>query len=272
MTNNFSDSTKPPRISIITVCRNSSVTIAQTFESVLSQQFNDMEYIIIDGASTDGTLEIIHRYHDRFDQQGILVKVVSEPDQGIYDAMNKGISLCCGDLIGILNSDDQYEPDALNKIHQAACAHPKIGIFYGFLRLVFCGQELSIYRYNYDLILSDLSAEIQSAAQHPTCFVRCGVYEKIGLFNSSYRLAADYDFLLRAKRLEVRFLALDIVITTFNSGGASYTTPLQVKFEERYRAQFVNNLIDEREYKAQLRKLRGSPLRRLIRALMPATR
>lgn len=101
------------KISIITVCFISAKTIEKTVESVLNQKFEDYEYIIVDGASSDGTLQIIDRYKPLF---GSKLKVISEPDNGIYDAMNKGIGLAGGQLIGIVNSDDYLEPEALNKV------------------------------------------------------------------------------------------------------------------------------------------------------------
>ena len=99
------------KVSIITVCYNSSATISDTIESVISQSYPDIEYVVVDGGSTDGTLEIIEQYRDD------ITHFISEPDEGIYDAMNKGISICSGDIIGILNSDDFYDsPNVINKI------------------------------------------------------------------------------------------------------------------------------------------------------------
>lgn len=249
---------KTPSISVITVCRNSAETIGRTFQSILDQGFDGVESIVIDGVSTDGTLDIVEDYQARFKARGLNMTVISEPDEGIYDAMNKGLKQCRGELVGILNSDDQYEAGALEHIHCAAQENPKAGIIYGFLRQVISGRELSVYRYNFDFILSDLSAGIQAAVQHPTCFVRRSVYDSIGTFDEGYRLAADYDFLLRAKRKGVKFLGLDEVIATFNSGGVTDTTPLEIRMEERYRAQLTNGLISQKKYDeyARLNKLR----------------
>ena len=258
---------KKPEVSVITVCRNSSDTIAKTFDSVLDQQFADMEYIVIDGASTDGTLSIIDDYRDRFTGRGIRMHLTSEPDQGIYDAMNKGIMASRGSLIAILNSDDKYEPNALDKMHQAASDHQEVGIFYVFIRQFYNSQELVVHRYNYDCILTDLSAGIHSAAQHPTCFIRRSVYEEIGAYDPSYKLAADYDFLLRAKKYGICFFPVDQVIASFALGGATDTTPMQVRLKERYRAQFTNGLIDKYYYHKQLRNLRSSPYQKMKKAL-----
>jgi len=260
----FLDDSIPPVVSIVTVCRNSATTIARTFQSLLNQSFVGMESIVIDGASSDHTMEIVNDYRKRFQAKGITMSVVSEPDDGIYDAMNKGIKRCRAELIGILNSDDQYEPEVVEKMYNAACKNPDVGIVYGFLRLMQDGRELNTYRYNYDYILSDLSAGVQSAAQHPTCFVRSKVYDIIGTFDPSYRMAADYDFLLRAKSRGVEFLALDEIITTFPLGGVSTTTPEKIRHEERYRAQFANGLIDNSFYQKKLRQLRMGSLQRLF--------
>ncbi|MDA7615204.1 glycosyltransferase [Akkermansiaceae bacterium] len=252
-----------PAISIVTVCYNSAETIGRSFESVLSQDMNDMEYVVIDGASSDNTLRIIEDYRNRFAEKGIEMIVVSESDKGIYDAMNKGLARCRGELIGILNSDDHYEPFALQRMRKAALDLPESGILYGFLRLMIGENELKVYRYNFDLILSDLSAGVEAAVQHPTCFVRRTVYDEIGRFDTSYRLAADYDFLLRAKVRGIKFHGLDDVITTFVSGGATDTTPFEVRLKERYKAQRTNGLIDEPSYRMKMRELKLLPLKKL---------
>ena len=117
-------------VSIITVCYNSEKTIYQTMDSVLKQTYSNIEYIIIDGASTDGTLAIIKEFGQRF---GARMRYVSEPDHGIYDAMNKGISMAGGDIIGIINSDDYYEPDAVEKVI-GAYSRGDCAVFYGEMR------------------------------------------------------------------------------------------------------------------------------------------
>jgi glycosyltransferase involved in cell wall biosynthesis len=251
-------------ISVITVCYNSKDTITNTFDSILKQNFSSMEYIIVDGGSNDGTIQIINNYKNKFIEKNIRIQIVSEPDSGIYDAINKGLRLSRGKIISILNSDDQFESNAVIYMQAAAVKEPNVGIFYGFIRQIYKGSELVTHRYNYDLILSDLDAGIQSAAQHPTCFVRRSVYEEIGCFDTSFKLAADYDFLLRAKKNGIIFFPLDRIITIFNLGGSTDQAPLSFRMEERYRAQKNNDLISEREYKKNKAKINPTLFQKII--------
>ena len=123
------------KVSIITVCRNSEKTIAQTIESVLNQSYDHVEYILIDGNSTDHTVDVIHSYEERFLQKGYSYFYQSEPDEGIYDAMNKGIKMASGQLVGLINSDDWYEPTAIEHAVRYYQETP-YDLFYADLRIV----------------------------------------------------------------------------------------------------------------------------------------
>ena len=200
-----------PMVTVVTVCYNSELTIRRTVESVLNQTYSSVEHIIIDGNSQDGTLGIIQEYRQRFGER---IQVVSEPDCGIYDAMNKGIKIATGDLIGILNSDDYYEKDAIEKIVNA---WDKRGmqILYGLMRTLKDGKEHSVS------MLSHLFLH-EHMIWHPSCFVTKDVYQKVGLFDTQYRSVADYDFMLRAyDSREVRFVPIYSVIANFSVGGMS---------------------------------------------------
>jgi glycosyltransferase involved in cell wall biosynthesis len=257
-------------LSIITVSYNSASTLARTFDSVLSQNFNgEIEYIVIDGASTDDTVSLIRQYEGLFSSCGIYFSWISEPDKGIYDAMNKGITMANGELVGILNSDDFYEPDTLKRVSEAAGKSPDADIIYGMLRVMLAdGRELQIYRYRYDNYLLDLSCTVQSAAQHPTCFVRKRVYDEIGCFDTSFRTSADYDFLLRAMKNGVSFLALDHVLSNFSLGGATDHVDQYDMFEQRWRAQYKNGLLTEKEYNQRKRRLRYHLYKRIKAGLV----
>jgi glycosyltransferase involved in cell wall biosynthesis len=257
-----------PRISIVTVCRNSEATIERTFRSLLDQTWSNFEYVVIDGKSVDGTVRIIEKYLPIFREKNIPLSYLSEDDDGIYDAMNKGIALCHGDFIGILNSDDYYDVNALHHVEEAAINKPDVDIIYGFLRQVKKGKELVIHRYNYDYILSDLGSGVFSAAQHPACFVKRSVYETIGAYDTSFSIAADYDFLLRAKRKNMRFVPLDHIMTTFSLDGFSMQVSTCVLLEERYRAQYRNGLLTEGEYREKQRELRYLRYRQSGRRLL----
>ena len=182
-------------VSIITVCYNSEKTIAQTIGSVLDQTYHDIEYIIVDGNSTDNTMKIVETYREKFAGR---LKVVSEPDRGIYDAMNKGIRMASGELIGILNSDDYYEKNAV-EIMVNAMTEDRYQILYGEMRTWRNGKEESVGLLTHTFLRDRM-------IYHPACFVTRAVYRDLGGFDLRYPSVADYDFMLRmAEKREVKF-------------------------------------------------------------------
>lgn len=197
------------KISIITVCLNSAQTIEQTIQSVIGQKYDNYEYIIIDGCSTDKTLEILNKYKE------YITTIVSEPDNGIYDAMNKGIALAAGDIIGILNSDDWYEPGILETVEKCF-QDSDTDIIYGRLNVFKengereTAKESHIEKIRYEM-----------AIPHPTVFVKKDIYVKYGTFKLEYRISADYELMLRFYTKEARFLCVNKVITNFRRGGIS---------------------------------------------------
>lgn len=200
-------------VTIITVCYNSERTIRRTMESVLEQTYTNIEYIIIDGKSMDTTMQIVGELAPLFGEK---IKVVSEPDEGIYDAMNKGVKLAKGELIGIINSDDYYEKDAVENIVNSWDRKPG-QILHGLMRQLKNGKE-------YGVILTTCDFLYEKMIQHPSCFVTKDVYEKIGLFDTQYRCVADMDFMIRAYESEkVSFKPVYRVIATFSEGGMSDT-------------------------------------------------
>jgi glycosyltransferase involved in cell wall biosynthesis len=244
-----------PFFSIVTACLNSEVTLTRCLQSLLDQSYGNFELIVVDGNSSDRTLEIAEAFTIKFRVKGIPVTIRSEPAHGIYDAINKGISLSAGAVIGILNSDDFYPPQALEHVYGGFSLNEKSEIVYGLLRQWKNGKELAVYRYNYDYILSSLESGIESAAQHPACFVRKSVYERIGTFDTTFPIAADYDFLLRAKRAGVVFMSIDVIVSNFVLGGASSQMTVVDNIEQRYRAQHNNGLISDNEYRSRRRYL-----------------
>jgi glycosyltransferase involved in cell wall biosynthesis len=180
------------RISIITATFNNISTIEDTINSVLSQSNSPFEYIIIDGASTDGAKEIISSYSSR------ISKFISEKDSGIYDALNKGIALATGDIIGFLHADDTYaNPEILSKVSAAFAPSPDIWAVYGDLQFVSKQQPTRVIRnwkskpFNKSLLARGWMPP------HPALFMKKEVYRKFGQFDVSYKIAADYDFILR---------------------------------------------------------------------------
>lgn len=227
--------------SIITVCFNSEKTIERTMKSVLNQSYGDYEYILVDGASTDRTLEIIHRYESLF--QGRL-KLISEPDQGIYDAMNKGIRASKGELIGIVNSDDYYEPDALDKIAKAYQGYDYT-IIYGLVRSVLDGKEVMVFSKNHEFLEKDMIT-------HPSCFVTKKLYERFGTYSLKYPYSADYEFMLRIKKeKEVRFVEIYDIITNFSVGGVSNSVK---GYRDTLKLLHEYHLIPDKRYYFQMAK------------------
>lgn len=227
--------------SIITVCYNSEKTIERTIRSVLEQSCRDYEYILVDGASSDRTLEIIHQYEPLF--QGKM-KLVSERDEGIYDAMNKGIRAASGELVGIVNSDDYYEKDALEKVAKAYEGY-EYSIIYGMLRTISDGKEVMVYLKNHEFLEKDMIT-------HPTCFVTKKIYERFGGYSLKYPYSADYEFMLRIKRKkEVRFIPVYSIISNFSLDGASALTKA---YRDTLKLQHEYRLIDNHSYTMKMIK------------------
>lgn len=181
------------KISIVTATYNSSKTVRDTIESVLSQTYKDYEYIIIDGVSKDNTLEIVKEYEPKFEGR---MKIFSEKDKGIYDAMNKGFQKATGDVLMLINSDDLFaRPDAVEMVVRQFENHPEVDGVYADLyyvsqnninnivRVWKTGQQKSM-RYGW-------------LPAHPTFYVKRECYEKYGYFNLNYPLAADFELMLR---------------------------------------------------------------------------
>lgn len=204
------------RISVITVCFNSAATIAETLESVAGQSHSDVEHIVIDGASSDRTLEIVHSH------RATVAHVVSEPDGGIYDAMNKGLALATGDVVGFLNSDDVYAHREVLAHIAAAMRPPLVDACYGDLVIVDPRQPSRVVRYWMSKPHSSGMCSLGWMPAHPTFYARRQVYVRHGGFDLSFRLAADFEMSLRL--LDVKGLTsvhLPEVLVRMRTGGAS---------------------------------------------------
>lgn len=212
-----------PSLSIITVCKNAAATIAMTIDSVLSQQAGEVEYIVIDGNSTDGTCAIVQSYGASID------KFICEPDGGIADAFNKGIERASGDIIGFVNADDQLLPGALAEVAHLFETFPEVDVFHGNV-LLYDGDEFikqvapaDRWWYPWRLVLFN----------HPSTFVRKRVYERYGQFDTSFLYAMDDELYLRWIRGGVTIRYLSEPLVRMQAGGASGRNTTQVFVEKR---------------------------------------
>lgn len=175
------------KITVITSTFNSSGTLRDTFNSILRQTWQDFEYVVVDGGSTDGTVEIIREYEKRF---GGRLKWISEPDKGIYDAMNKGLRMATGDVVGILNSDDFFSSnDALSTVARVI---EGVDAVYGDVHFVRPDNLQKCVRYYSSKAFRPWMMRLGFMPAHPSFYCRREVYEKYGLFDSSFRIAADF--------------------------------------------------------------------------------
>lgn len=248
-----------PVITVVTVCFNSEKTIRDTLQSLLQQDFDDyFEYLLIDGGSTDGTLGIIKSYEDLFEQKGVAYRYISERDNGIYDAMNKGIALAKGTLIGILNSDDWYEPHTLRLIFEAySNAQDKDNtVYYGMIRIWRDGKEYAVRQHHHNFVT-------ENVIQHPTCFVPAALYKKHGAFSRDYRLAADFELLNRFNSKGVAFCKIDRILTNFRMGGVSSSRARMVAMET-FRVMKTYGTISEKRYRKELAKYKVKNILRKI--------
>ena len=202
----------PETVSIITVAYNSEKTIAGTMESILAQTYPNIEYLVIDGKSTDKTVEIAERFRPRMEAKGIRFRVVSESDEGIYDAMNKGIRLATGEMIGILNSDDWYEPETVETVVQN-----------------FTESNCDLLFANIRMHKTDGSSFVKKARlrnfqtsrdwNHPTMFVKADLYKQ-----HPFRMQGihdDYGCYLQMRKEGLKVITVDRVLANFRMGGAS---------------------------------------------------
>jgi glycosyltransferase involved in cell wall biosynthesis len=205
-----------PSVSIITVCLNSARTIRDAIESVLSQDYPGIEYIVIDGGSIDGTVEIVEQYRER------IAVFISEPDRGIYDAMNKGIRLATGDVVGLLNSDDFYTDASAVSDLIAAMTRAEADAVYADLIYVDPLDVGRARRYYDSGRWNPSRFRFGWMPAHPTLFVRRECYARVGLFSMDYRIAADFEMLVRLfHRGRASYTHLERPVVKMRAGGAS---------------------------------------------------
>lgn len=208
------------RFSIITISFNSEKTIERTINSVLTQTLKDYEYIIVDGGSKDNTLSIVQKYDPLFEGR---LKWKSEPDNGIYDAMNKGIERSTGDVIGIVNSDDWLEPDALKIV--AECYEKKdpscSSVCCGWMNFHYDDGTVQVLKTDKAQLAQKAKTCEMGGVRHPATFVPKYVYEKYGVFDTKLKILADTDLIVRYYKSGVEFIFPEKVVTNMSDGGVS---------------------------------------------------
>ena len=204
------------KVSVVTVCYNSGVTIEDTLKSVKMQTYENLEHVLVDGGSSDNTLDIIKRHSER------VSVCVSEPDRGLYDACNKGLKLATGDVIGFLNSDDYYPtPDIIGTV-AAVFEDPAIDACYGDLCYVNQFEINKIVRFWRSKAFKPGLFVQGWVPPHPTFFVRKSVYDRFGGFNLEYTIAADWELLARLLEVHsIRAVYIPIVMVHMRLGGLS---------------------------------------------------
>lgn len=212
------------KVSVITACYNRKKSIRDSIESVLSQSYPNIEYIVVDGASRDGSVEIIRSYSDK------ITTFISEPDKGMYEAINKGIRLATGDIVGLMHSDDTfYDSGVLSKIAKAF-EQNQTDIVYGNGIYVDENNPKKVVR---DWISGDYTKKKMKHGWlplHPTVYVRREVFEKVGLYDESYRIAADSDMLVRMLyKNDFKVYYLNEYIVCMQMGGLSTSVKTQKK-------------------------------------------
>ena len=202
------------KISVITVTYNSESTLADTMRSVADQTFLPYEYIIVDGKSSDGTLSVAESFRGDLEAKGVRLDIISEPDKGIYDAMNKGIDRASGDIIGIINSDDWYEKDALEVV-ASEYAREEFDLFYADLRMV-KPDGTSFIKH-----ARDRKYATSRDWNHPTTFITKRIYDRYHYKTET--IHDDYDLILRLKRHKVKTRVVNRTLAEFSMNGVSHS-------------------------------------------------
>lgn len=222
------------KVSVITVCFNSETTIRRTIESLLNQTSSDFEYIIIDGLSTDSTLSVAEEYRDKFEAKHIPYRIYSEKDDGIYDAMDKGIIMAKGNVIGIINSDDWYEPNAI----EVALSEYKKNPY------DICMCSLYLWQGDRNKVKKPKIRNYKTSRDlcHPSMFVSKSGYKKIGLYNKKI-FYSDFDFWLRSFRKKANISIVDAIVSNYTIGGVSNQKTVKkmlMRIKDRYNVYLRN--------------------------------
>ena len=228
------------KITIITVTRNNVATIAKTIESVVAQTYRDIEYIIVDGASNDGSLEVIKDYALRYES---MIKYVSETDSGVYNALNKGIIMATGEVVGLLHGNDYLSSaDVVSQV-AAAMESSDVPFVYGDVKYTHVGSEKVVRYYS----SADFTTEklLQGIAPpHPSLYMRRELFETYGFYKEDYLIGADFDMFLRlivVNNLKGKYLPLDMVTMTLGGLSTQFYHRIFTNNREKYRSLKENS-------------------------------
>ena len=227
------------KVSIITATFNNHSTLEECLKSIHSQSYRDIEHIVVDGGSTDGTLDILRKHEDR------ISILVSEPDKGIYYALNKGIALATGDIIGFLHADDFFANDTVVERVVLEMVKDHADSCYGDLEYVSRKDTEKVIRYWRSCPYEDGLFMKGWMPPHPTLFIKKHIYEEYGYFNTDFKIAADYELILRffaENKVSTRYIPE--VLVKMRTGGASNRSLKNIIFKtiEDYRACKINGL------------------------------
>lgn len=224
---------KLPIITVITVVYNACKTIERTIKSVIAQEYVNIEYIIVDGGSTDGTVDIIKKYQNNIDYW------ISEPDKGIYYAMNKGIEFSNGDYICLLNADDWYEKDTCKVVAQRIIkTNSEYGVYYGMARVINLNGE------TVDIQGTTVHIINRASIAHQTCFISKDVYSRY-TYDTMYKSAADYDMMCKLIKNDVKFNFIENILVNYSLNGMSDSVLGQ---QETYRIRKKYGYISQINY------------------------
>lgn len=233
-------------ISIITATFNSAKTLKDTIQSVLRQTNKDFEYLIIDGGSTDETIDIVKSYESEFSGR---LKWVSEKDEGIYDAMNKGIKMASGDVVGILNSDDYFTSDDILQTVDNAFKSHEIDAIYGDIHFIRDGNPQKCVRYYSSRMFRPFWLRFGFMPAHSSFYCKREIFDKAGLYSLDYKIGADYEMMVRLfKRHKIKSLYANKDFVTMRTGGASNNNVRSrlTLIEEDVKACRVNGIYTNR--------------------------
>ncbi len=226
--------------SIITVAYNAAKCISETLDSILAQDFDELEVIVVDGASTDGTVDILRQYEAKMSGR---FRWLSEPDKGIYDAMNKGVAMAKGDFVNFLNCGDSYTPKALESVAAEIRLHQEAQVVYGITRYFDDKGEIRLVRENHTRFR-------EMNICHQSIWYRRELFDKYGNYDLTYHFMADYDMNIRLFQAGAVFLPIDAIVVNYSMTGVTSNPANKEEGQKETMTIFYKyGMVDEAHYK-----------------------